>query len=187
MLLSKICKKINKHLIEMTFEEVRQELLELAKQENACAWGYGQAEIAKSLNELIKLIKGYISWCIKHKVATAKNLKKWFGVDFLKENNIYITGTHELQLTQQDTMIVVLGTANIKMKATHNREYSVILGENSSAVAVVEKNTGLCIQSYNSSIVSVLARRNNYVSLSKFDESKAKVQVVDEMATVTTN
>lgn len=171
----------------MTFDQVKQELLTLAKQEHACAYGYEQAENAKSHGELIKLIKGYISWCIKHKVATAKNLKKWFGVEFLKENNVYVTGVHELELTQQDAMIVVLGTANIKIKATHNREYSVILGENSSVVAIVEKNTGFCIQSYNSSIVSVLARRNNYVSLSKFDKSKAKVQVVDEMATVTTN
>ena len=171
----------------MDFEQVKAEILELAIQENACAWGYGQAENAKSHGELIKLIKGYISWCIKHKVATAKNLKKWFGVDFLKENNVYVTGVHELQLTQQDTMIVVLGTAYVKMKATHNREYSVILGENSSVVAIVEKNTGFCIQSYNSSIVSVLARRNNYVSLSKFDESEAKIQVVDEMATVKIN
>lgn len=171
----------------MTFEEVRQEVLKLAKQANACDYGYEQAENAKSHGELIKLIKGYISWCIKHKVATAKNLKKWFGFEFLKENNIYITGAHELQLTQQDTMIVVLGRAYVKITATHNREYSVILGENSSAMAAVEKNTGLCIQSYNSSTVSVLARRNNYVSLSKFDESKAKVQVVDGTATITTN
>jgi len=171
----------------MDFKQVKSEILELAKQEHACAYGYEQAENAKSNGELIKLIKGYISWCIKHKVATASNLKKWFGVDFLKKNNVYITGAHELQLTQQDTMIVVLGTANIKITATHNREYSVILGENSSAVADVEKNTGLCIQSYNSSIVSVLARRNNYVSLSKFDESKAKVQVVDSTVTITTN
>lgn len=169
----------------MTFEQVRQELFEL--EEKAATPICDDIKLRTTLDELLARIKDNIGWYIHNNIATAKNLKKWFGVDFLKENNVYITGVHELELTQQDAMIVVLGSAYVKITATHNREYSVILGENSSVVAIVEKNTGLCIQSYNSSIVSVLARKNNYVSLSKFDESEAKIQVVDEMATVKIN
>jgi hypothetical protein len=169
----------------MTFEQVRQELSDLTQKAEKPI--YDDLELYTALDDLLARIKDNIGWYIQHDIATAKNFKKWFGVKFLEAKSVYITGTHELELVEQDIMIVVLGRAHATIKAKYNCGHNIILGENSSASVIAQNSTSIGIDTYKSSYVSVWAKNDSGLRVRTFDESSVTAQVVDSTATVKIN
>lgn len=169
----------------MTFEQVKQELFEL--EEKAATPICDDIKLRTTLDDLLARIKDNIGWYIQHDIATAKNFKKWFGVKFLEAKSVYITGTHELELVEQDIMIVVLGRAHATIKARYNCGHNIILGENSSAAVIAQNSTSIGIDTYKSSYVSVWAKNDSIVRILTSDESSVTAQVADSTATVKIN
>lgn len=169
----------------MTFEQVRQELSEL--EQSATTPIYDDIELRTTLDDLLARIKDNIGWYIQNNITTASNLKKWFGVKFLKAKSVYITGVHNIELAEKDIMIVLLGRAHAIIKARYNCGHNIILGENSSAAVIARNSTSIYIDTYKNSFVSVLAKNNSGLKVRTFDESSVTAQVVDRTATVIIN
>ena len=79
-----------------TFEDVKEELLQRAREAGACQKGYKMGLEANSKQELLKAITANWRWVLYDvKIVNAKYLEENFTQDELNEAGIYTCGTHE--------------------------------------------------------------------------------------------
>lgn len=80
-----------------TFEELKEELLQRAKDADACREGYVMGLRSESRQDLLEAITKNWSWVLKNKVVDAKYLKENFTEEELSEAGIYTRGCHEVR------------------------------------------------------------------------------------------
>ena len=93
-----------------TFEEVKEELLQRAREAGACQKGYKMGLEANSKQELLKAITANWWWVLYSvKIVDAKYLEENFTQDELNEAGIYTCGTHEIR-----TVSFACGSATVE-------------------------------------------------------------------------
>ena len=93
-----------------TFEDVKEELLQRAREAGACQKGYKMGLEANSKQELLKAITANWRWVLYDvKIVNAKYLEENFTQDELNEAGIYTCGTHETR-----TVSFACGSATVK-------------------------------------------------------------------------
>ena len=93
-----------------TFEDVKEELLQRAREAGACQKGYKMGLEANSKQELLKAITENWQWVLYiKKIVDAKYLEENFTQDELNEAGIYTCGTHEIR-----TVSFACGSATVK-------------------------------------------------------------------------
>ena len=93
-----------------TFEDVKEELLQRAREAGACQKGYKMGLEANSKQELLKAITANWWWVLYSvKIVDAKYLEENFTQDELNEAGIYTCGTHEIR-----TVSFACGSATVK-------------------------------------------------------------------------
>ena len=93
-----------------TFEDVKEELLQRAREAGACQKGYKMGLEANSKQELLKAITANWWWVLcSTKIVDAKYLEENFTQDELNEAGIYTCGTHETR-----TVSFACGSATVK-------------------------------------------------------------------------
>ncbi len=74
------------------FKEVQKIILTKAKAKNACSSGYNQAQNAKDLKALMKVVYDYLNWCYSNGVINYDFMIKSFGEKLMKEYGLLNTG-----------------------------------------------------------------------------------------------
>ena len=93
-----------------TFEDVKEELLQRAREAGACQKGYKMGLEANSKQELLKAITANWWWVLYSvKIVDAKYLEENFTQDELNEAGIYTCGTHEIR-----TVSFACGSATVE-------------------------------------------------------------------------
>ena len=93
-----------------TFEDVKEELLQRAREAGACQNGYKMGLEANSKQELLKAITENWQWVLYiKKIVDAKYLEENFTQDELNEAGIYTCGTHEIR-----TVSFACGSATVE-------------------------------------------------------------------------
>ena len=93
-----------------TFEDVKEELLQRAREAGACQKGYKMGLEANSKQELLKAITENWQWVLYiKKIVDAKYLEENFTQDELNEAGIYTCGTHETR-----TVSFACGSATVE-------------------------------------------------------------------------
>jgi len=95
----------------MDFQELKDELLERAKEKGACIDGYKQGMNAKDKNDLLKAITGNFEWVYRNKVVDSKLLEENFTPEELWEHGIYTSGQNEVR---GNNLIFACGSATVK-------------------------------------------------------------------------
>lgn len=195
------------------FKQVKSEILKLADMKCACKSGYEQAESANTVNQLIEAIKDNIGWCIIKEIATAENMVRWFGVDVLKKNRIYTSGSTQV-VARNAMQIVLLGDAHVSVETLgkcnvfiHTSENSIvsvttreqseaILGsffkssaimnarDKSSLHTVSYDYTSVEVNTFDNSDAFVITYDDSYTNVNTFDDSKVTARQIDETSTL---
>ena len=80
-----------------TFEELKKELLDLAKSKQACEDGYKMGLLCKSKEDLLKAITSNWRWVlVQSKMIDSTFLEKNFTAEELKNAGILVSGNHEV-------------------------------------------------------------------------------------------
>lgn len=99
----------------MEFEIVKKQLLEAAKEKDACGGEYRRAFCTQNIQELVEVAKDNIVWIFNVDMADASKLEAWFGEALLDKNNVFVRGKHSLE-AREDIVIVLLGSSQATVK-----------------------------------------------------------------------
>jgi len=171
----------------MEFEQVKSELLELAKKANACDRGYNEAENAETFGELLDIIVDNIGWCIGRKIATARNLKKWFNSTSLNARNVFISGKHQLDIVTKPNVIdtiIILGRSYANIIARDNSKIIVILGESGKADIQMRDRSYGAIVGHNKSEATVVALHKSSTQIRQIDDSIINTKKLHEASNI---
>lgn len=80
----------------MTFEEIKQELVKRTKNVHSCVDGLTLLLKSNTYQDILNTAKFDFVWTITKGILTAKDLEEWFDPDLLIQNNIYISGEHNV-------------------------------------------------------------------------------------------
>lgn len=80
-----------------TFEELKEELLQRAKDADACQEGYAMGLRSTSRQDLLEAITKNWHWVFKNRVVDAEYLEENFTGEELSEAGIYTRGFHEVR------------------------------------------------------------------------------------------
>ena len=92
-----------------TFEEVKQIMLDRAKNADACTAGYGMGLRATNKAELLKAVTDNFIWVFKNKVVDADFLNEHFTPEELSQAGIYTAGRAEV-----NTISFACGSATVE-------------------------------------------------------------------------
>lgn len=153
----------------MKFKEIKSEILELAFKAEACEFSYNKAKNTKSINELLRVIKRHIVWCIFNKITTSENLERWFDIEELQAHHIYTSGLKDIEINKK-SVITVLGNANVNI-VINTDKFFIYLAENSKVEILTynksktEIRTYPNIKTYDNSVVFIKnCEYNNIIS-----------------------
>lgn len=80
----------------MSFEEIKNILVERTKNAHSCIEGLTLLLKSNTYQEILNTAKYDFVWTITKGILTAKDLLEWFDPDLLIQNNIYISGEHNI-------------------------------------------------------------------------------------------
>ena len=140
-----------------TFEDVKEELLQRAREAGACQKGYKMGLEANSKQELLKAITENWQWVLYiKKIVDAKYLEENFTQDELNEAGIYTCGTHETR-----TVSFACGSATVKAYGSATVEAYGSATVKAYGSATVEAYGSATVEAYDSATVK--AYGNSYV------------------------
>ena len=148
-----------------TFEELKQLLLDRAKEKNACQGGYKMGLEAKTKIDLLKAITANWFWVLRDaRIVDAAFLEENFSEDELTEAGIYTRKSHQVS-----TVAFACGSATVKAydSATVEAYDSATVKAYGSATvkacgsATVEAYDSATVEAYGSATVE--AYGNSYV------------------------
>lgn len=174
--------------MKTNFKKVKSEILKLADIKCACKSGYEQAESANTVNQLIEAIKDNIAWCILKEIATAENMVRWFGVDFLKKNHIYASGSTEV-VTRKAMQIVLLGDAHLSVETLEKCNVFIYTSENSIASVTTREQSKAILNLFfrssaitnarDKSLLNIISSNYTSTEVNTFDNSEAFITTYD--------
>lgn len=169
----------------MDFKQVKSEILELTRHlETAQLIPIKQARTEK---DLIRAIKLDIDLLVSNYIVTVKNLERWFGVEFLDENQIYTCGTRCVD-NFDNSQVVALGEARLTI-ATIARNISTIRAYDSSTIVIhAYGDSSTIVTMKDNSSINIVAW-NNSVTVIRMQHQAASIEskIMDETATVIIN
>jgi len=156
-----------------TFEQIKTEILALAKQKGACAEGYNPAEKSTNIDELMKVVKDNFGWCYNNEVVTIAILDEIgeskvneFGIYYKGEverlkdlKGLYFCGAFKVKYLENSQVSEMWGNSQVSVMR-ENSQVSVMLGN--SQVSVMWENSQVSVM-WGNSQVSVM-RGNSQVS-----------------------
>ena len=132
-----------------TFEDVKEELLQRAREAGACQKGYKMGLEANSKQELLKAITANWRWVLYDvKIVNAKYLEENFTQDELNEAGIYTCGTHEIR-----TVSFACGSATVKAYDSATVEACDSATVEAYGSATVEAYDSATVEAYDSATV----------------------------------
>jgi len=135
---------------EITFEELKSELLAKAKLANACNDGYRKADKATNESELLKVIFEYLDWCINAKIISHEYFAKFDKVTFL-ESGIANTGKENTGFTNSGYSNSGYRNSGDRNSGYRNSGYSNSGYSNSGYRNSGYSNSGYCNSGYSNS------------------------------------
>ena len=148
-----------------TFEDVKEELLQRAREAGACQKGYKMGLEANSKQELLKAITANWWWVLYSvKIVDAKYLEENFTQDELNEAGIYTCGTHEIR-----TVSFACGSATVEAYGSATVEAYGSATVKAYGNSYVEDITGNIRPSGGFAIVKDYYNNKIYVKKGKFE------------------
>ena len=156
-----------------TFEDVKEELLQRAREAGACQKGYKMGLEANSKQELLKAITENWQWVLYiKKIVDAKYLEENFTQDELNEAGIYTCGTHEIRTVSfayDSATVKACGSATVEACGSATVEAYDSATVKAYGSATVEAYDSATVEAYDSATVeaydsaTVEAYGNSYV------------------------
>ena len=126
----------------MEFEKIKSEILELAKEFNACREEYKKAYKSENIDELLSVVKENLSWCVNNKMLDANKLVELFTEEKLNSINIFTTGEHNLTVKEGLENIYTLGSSSANVETWGSSSANVkTLGSSSANESVLSDNS----------------------------------------------
>ena len=124
-----------------TFEQIKTEILALAKQKGACSGGYIPAEKSTNIDELMKVIKDNFAWCYNNELVTIAILDEIgepkvneFGIYYKGEverlkdlKGLYLCGSVKVKYLENSQVLVMWGNSQVS-EMWGNSQVSVMRG-----------------------------------------------------------
>ena len=165
-----------------TFEELKKELLDLAKTNKACEDGYKMGLLCKSKKDLLKAITSNWRWVlVQSKMIDSTFLEANFTAEELKDAGIFVSGNHEVN----NDIFFACGSSTVEAYDSSTVEVcdsSMVEAYDSSTVKACGSST---VKAYDSSTVeacgssTVEAYGSSYVS-----DYTGNIKTVSERAIV---
>lgn len=134
------------------FEEIKKEILERAKRNDACQKQYKRIYQTTSTEELLSVVKDDLRWAYERMNVNAIFLEAYFGTELLNKNHIYTQGEHTLDVKNDLLNIFALGSSSVHVKTLNRSSVHVeTLGNSSVHVETLGSSSANVVTSGSSS------------------------------------
>ena len=159
--------------IQKSFEEIKEEILKKAIENDACNSGINDAKNTSNTLELLLVIKKHIRWLIQSKTIDAEWLEECFGTKLLWANHIYTSGQHHIHLDEDKSYgVVTLGRSSATVKTLGSSSATVETWDSSSATVETWDSSSATVKTLGSSSATVETWDSSSATVAFYNSSK---------------
>jgi len=158
------------------FEDLKNDLISLAEENDACSDAAEQLESAETIECLLKVVKDNISWCCQNIPECADKLVACFGNELLLKYNIYVSGVHNINVTEANTVIVLCGSSSATVKTWDSSSATVETWGSSSATVETWGSSSATVETWGSSSATVKTCGSSSATVETWGSSSATVE-----------
>ncbi len=158
----------------MEFNELKQDVLNRAKESRACDSQYKRAYKSETKEELLQVIIDNIFWCYRSKMLDTIYMLNNFS-ELLEDFGIYATGNHEIE----NKSVILLGSSSATIETCGSSSATIKTFDNSSATIKTCGSSSATIETCGSSSATIKTCGSSSATIKTCGSSSATIKTFD--------
>jgi hypothetical protein len=155
----------------LEFNELKADILQRAREKDACKNQYNRALKAETKEELLQIVINNLAWCYGKKMLDTPYMIENFR-DLFEQFGIYVTGHHEIE----NRDVVLLGNSSATIEMWDNSSATIEMWDNSSATIKTFNNSSATIKTCNNSSATIEMLDNSSSTIETRGNSSATIE-----------